>query len=235
MPSTQAITSENQLLAKLPRKDLDHFLARCESVQLAFADELGAPGMPIEHVYFPTDSFISLVMVIDDHSRLEVGLIGCEGMLGTPLMFGIQVASLYALVHGAGSALRMTAPTFTLELDHSPALHKRLQGYAYVLNNQFARMAACTRFHVVEQRLARLLLMTQDRARANHFRLTHEAMAYMLGVRRVGVTKAATALHKQNLISYSRGDITILDRNGLEAASCECYAAERTMYGRVLG
>ena len=91
MPAMQPITSENLLLAKLPRKDLEHFLDRCEQVDLAFAEELGAPGMPIEHVYFPTDSFISLVMVIDDHSRLEVGLIGCEGMLGTPLMFGIQV------------------------------------------------------------------------------------------------------------------------------------------------
>ncbi|BBP05260.1 Crp/Fnr family transcriptional regulator [Sulfuriferula plumbiphila] len=235
MPSTQPITSENHLLARLPRKDLEHFLARCESVHLTVADELGAPGMPIEHVYFPTDSFISLVMVIDDHSRLEVGLIGCEGMLGTPLMFGIKVASFYAVVQGAGSALRIATAAFSRELEHSAALHKRLQGYTYVLKNQFARMAACTRFHVVEQRLARLLLMIQDRARANHFHLTHEAMAHMLGVRRVGVTKAATALHRQNLISYSRGDITILDRNGLEAASCECYAAERSMYERVLG
>ena len=235
MPSTQPITSENFLLAKLPRKDLEHFLARCESVHLAFADELGAPGVPIEHVYFPTDSFISLVMVIDDHSRLEVGLIGCEGMLGTPLMFGIKVASFYAVVHGAGSALRIATTTFAQELERSAALQKRLQGYAYVLKNQFARMAACTRFHVVEQRLARLLLMTQDRARADHFHLTHEAMAHMLGVRRVGDTKAATALHRQNLISYSRGDFTILDRNGLEAVSCECYAAERSLYERILG
>ena len=129
----------------------------------------------------------------------------------------------------------MNTATFVHELEHSPALHKRLQGYAYVLKNQFARMAACTRFHVVKQRLARLLLMTQDRARADHFHLTHEAMAYMLGVRRVGITKAATALHRQGLISYSRGDITILDRNGLEAASCECYSAERSMYEHVLG
>lgn len=235
MPAMQPITSENRLLAKLPHKDLEHFLDRCEQVDLAFAEELGAPGMPIEHVYFPTDSFISLVMVIDDHSRLEVGLIGCEGMLGTPLMFGIQVGSFYAVVQGAGSALRMNTATFVHELEHSPALHKRLQGYAYVLKNQFARMAACTRFHVVKQRLARLLLMTQDRARADHFHLTHEAMAYMLGVRRVGITKAATALHRQGLISYSRGDITILDRNGLEAASCECYNAERSMYEHVLG
>ncbi|GBL47408.1 cAMP-binding protein [Sulfuriferula multivorans] len=229
------VTSENLLLAKLPRKDHEHFLARCESVHLDFGDELGVPGAPIEHVYFPIDSYISLVMVIDDHSYLEIGLIGCEGMLGTPLIFGIDVASFYAVAQGAGSALRMTTAAFARELEHSAALHRRLQCYAYVLKNQFARMAACTRFHVVEQRLARLLLMTRDRARADHFHLTHENMANMLGVRRVGITKAASELHRQNLISYRRGDITILDHHGLEAVACECYGAERSMYQSVLG
>lgn len=227
--------SENHLLAKLPRKDHEHFLARCESVHLNFEDEIDVPGAPIEHVYFPIDSYISLVMGIDDHSHLEIGLIGCEGMLGIPLIFGVEVASFYAVVQGAGSALRMTTAAFARELEHSAALHRRLQCYAYVLKNQFARMAACTRFHVVEQRLARLLLMTRDRARADHFHLTHENMANMLGVRRVGITKAASELHRQNLISYRRGDITILDHHGLETVACECYGAERSMYQSVLG
>ncbi|WP_413438782.1 Crp/Fnr family transcriptional regulator [Sulfuriferula sp. GW1] len=227
--------SENHLLAKLPRKDHEHFLARCESVHLEFGDELDVPGSPIEHVYFPIDSYISLVMVIDDHSHLEIGLVGCEGMLGTPLILGIDVASFYAVVQGSGSALRMSRAAFARELEQSAALHRRLQCYAYVLKNQFARMAACTRFHVVEQRLARLLLMTRDRAHADHFHLTHETMANMLGVRRVGITKAAAALHRQNLISYRRGDITILDHHGLEAVSCECYGAERSLYQSVLG
>lgn len=226
--------TENFLLAKLPRKDHEHFLARCEHVHLEFGDELDVPGSPIEHVYFPIDSYISLVMVIDDHSHLEIGLVGCEGMLGTPLILGIDVASFYAVVQGSGSALRMSRAAFARELEQSAALHRRLQCYAYVLKNQFARMAACTRFHVVEQRLARLLLMTRDRARADHFHLTHETMANMLGVRRVGITKAAAALHRQNLISYRRGDITILDHHGLEAVSCECYGAERNLYQSVL-
>jgi len=235
MPSTQYLSSRNRLLAKLPRHELDHFVAHSELVHLNCAEELEVPQAPIEHVYFPLDSFISLVMVIDSHSRLEVGLIGCEGMLGTSLLFGIKISPFYAVVQGAGAALRITAAAFAHELEQSTALHHRLQGYAYVLKNQFARMAACTRFHVVEQRLARLLLMTRDRAHADRFHLTHEAMALMLGVRRVGITKAATALHRQNLISYSRGDITILDHSGLEAVSCECYGAERSMYQSVLG
>ncbi len=229
------VPSENLLLAKLPHKDYDHFLARCESVHLGFGDELDVPGAPIEYVYFPIDGFISLVMMIDSNSYLEIGLVGYEGMLGTPLMFGVDVAAFSAVVQVTGSALRMPATTFTREIQHSIVLHQRLQAYAYVLNNQFARMAACTRFHVVEQRLARLLLMTRDRTHTENFHLTHETMAHMLGVRRVGITKAASALHRKNVISYRRGDITILDHKGLEATSCECYRAERTLYQRMLG
>jgi len=232
MPS---VTSENRLLSSLPDKDQEHLLARCESVHLDFGDELNVPGTPIEYVYFPVDSFISLVMMIDGHSHLEIGLVGWEGMLGTSLMFGVDVASFYAVVQGTGSALRMPATSFTREIRYSMVLHQRLQAYSYVLKNQFARMAACMRFHVVEQRLARLLLMTRDRACADSFHLTHESMAYMLGVRRVGITKAATALQRRNLISYRRGNITILDPHGLEAASCECYRAERMLYQSVLG
>jgi CRP-like cAMP-binding protein len=156
-------------------------------------------------------------------------------MLGITLMLEVDVAPFHALVQGAGPALRITALSFLHELEHSPALQMELKRYLYVSMSQIAQTAACTRFHVVEARLAQWLLMTHDRAYSDHFHVTHEIMAHMLGVRRVGITKAANSLLKQKLISYRRGDITILDRVGLEAASCECYRADKEIYERILG
>jgi CRP-like cAMP-binding protein len=225
----------NRLLATLPSKDLKHLLASCETVELNFADVLCAPGDPIRHAYFPTSSFISLVAPVDGYASLEVGMIGSEGMFGIGLMLGVDVSPLHALVQGGGSALRMTAKRFRRELEESPALQRVLNRYLYVLMSQLAQTAACSRFHVVEARLARSLLMTRDRTHSDQFYCTQDFLSHMLGVRRSGVTRAASSLQSRRLIAYSRGDITILNRRGLEAASCTCYRDDQETYARILG
>jgi len=209
-------------------------LANCESVDLVFADVLCLPGDRIQHVYFPTDSFISLVAPVDGYAGLEVGMVGSEGVFGVSLMLGVDVSPLHALVQGAGQALRMNATRFRRQLASSRALRQGLNRYTYVLISQLAQTAACTRFHIVEARLARWLSMTRDRAGSDEFYLTQEFLSHMLGVRRVGVTKAASSLQKHKLISYSRGVISILDRNGLEAAACGCYLADKKTYDKIM-
>lgn len=226
----------NRLLAVLPETDRLAFLARCEPVELQVGEVINEPGERIRDVYFPTNSFVSLVTPpAADHAGLEVWLVGNEGMVGTPLVLGVDVAELRTLVQGAGPAWRMTAAGLGDALRQSDALHRTLDRYLSVLMSQGAQMVACTRFHVVEARLARWLLMSQDRAHSDHFHVTHALLAAMLGVRRVGVTKAATALQQRDLIRYRRGAVTILDRPGLQAAACGCYGAMEALYQQLLG
>ena len=234
MPFTQSVPAANHLLAALPGKDRDRLLRHCETVELTIAETLYRAGEPIAQVYFPTGSFVSLVMPIDGGDHLEVGLVGTEGVLGITLILGVDAAPFHAVVQGAGPALRMTAAAFRAEREHSPALSQALKRYLYVSLSQLAQTSACNRFHVVEARLARWLLLSQDRAHADTFHVTHLFLAFMLGVRRVGITKAATSLQQQKIIRYHRGDITILDRAGLEAAACGCYRAGEDTYARVM-
>ncbi|WP_411728049.1 Crp/Fnr family transcriptional regulator [Methyloglobulus sp.] len=234
MTFTQAVPATNRLLDALLHKDREQLLANCEHIELIMGKVLYRAEEVIPHVYFPTGGFISLVAPVDS-KNLEVGLVGNEGILGITLMLGVDIAPFTALVLGAGSALRITASSFLRILEQSPALQRELKRYLYVTMSQLAQSAACTRFHLVEARLSRWLLMTQDRAHSDHIHITHVFLAYMLGIRRVGITKAANMLQQRNLISYQRGDITILDRVGLEATSCGCYRADKEIYEGILG
>jgi CRP-like cAMP-binding protein len=219
------VNSLNALLAALPRKSCQQFLSGLEPVTLGFGDVLYEPGEPIREVYFPEQCLVSLLTVVEGHRALEVGMVGREGMVGIPLALGIAVSPVRALVQGAGPALKMKTPRFHKELRGCPPLQSGLNRYVYAMMGQISQTAACNRFHMVEARLARWLLMTRDRMRSSEFRMTHEFLGHMLGVRRVGVTEAASALQRKDLIEYSRGDITILDDRGLEKAACSCYDA----------
>ena len=232
---TRRLPSEqNHLIERLPRTDRLRLLAVCEPVQLLLSDVLCEPGTPTRHVFFPTDGFISLVALIEGSPGVEVGLVGREGMLGVQLALGVPTTPLHALVQGSGAAWRVGARVFRQQLAHSPALQRGIHRYLYVLMSQLATSAACLRFHQIGPRLARWLLMSHDRAHADHFHVTQEFLAYMLGVRRVGITMAAGVLQRGGLIGYHRGDFTVLDRLGLEAAACGCYAADRKTYTAML-
>ncbi|HEY6641105.1 Crp/Fnr family transcriptional regulator [Povalibacter sp.] len=235
MTGSPRVTLSNRLLSVLPPQSRRRFLADCEGVELEFGAVICQPGDRIRHVYFPTQSFISLVTTLDDGARLEVGIVGNEGMLGTSLLLGVNASPHLALVQGAGAALKMSATAFMDALERHPPLRQQLNRYIHVLLSQLAQTAACTRYHLIEARLARWLLLTRDRAHGDRFNLTQEFLAYMLGVRRAGITSAASELHERGLISYVRGEITILDGEGLQRASCRCYQQGNRTYEQTLG
>ncbi|MYM23750.1 helix-turn-helix domain-containing protein [Duganella sp. FT135W] len=220
MPSRLA---NNRLLASLSDEDQQQLAARCEIVRVENGQLLSEAGQQMRYVYFPIDCLVSLLGVAQGRMTLEVGALGREGMLGASAVLGSEQAQVRAVVQRSGRAYRMDIGDFVTEFHRMEALQRLLHRYTDIMLAQAIQIAVCSRFHVLEARLARSLLITRDRLQSDKFHLTHEFLAHALGVRRVGVTKAASALQLQKLITYSRGNIEILDATGLEAASCHCY------------
>ncbi|MBK5356082.1 Crp/Fnr family transcriptional regulator [Pseudomonas sp. TH41] len=234
MPTVLPTQEGNCLIDSLSGREHNRILRHCEPVDLVYGSILSESDHPLRYLYFPLTGFISLVTTLECHRPLELGLIGNEGMLGATFALGVNAAPTRAVVQGAGRALRINATLLRQELHAYPGLLRALKRYLYVLIAQLSQNAACGHFHEIEPRLARWLLMAHDRAHADHVYLTHERLADMLGVRRSGVSIAAGALQQRQLIRYSRGQITILDRQGLEETACGCYDALIAVHARLL-
>ena len=225
--------AQNHLLSQLPPLVRSRILALSHSVALNLTEVLYPGGQAIDYVYFPLSGFISLVTLIDKKPAIEVGMVGSEGLLGARLALGVKVEPLRAVVQGAGVAWRLRRIDFIKELARNVSFKRLVLRYLNATMTQVTTSAACTRFHGISPRLARWLLMTHDRAHADSFRVTHEFLAYMLGVRRGGITIAASALQSRGVITYHRGQLTVLNRRRLEAAACSCYLADRRAFTSV--
>jgi CRP-like cAMP-binding protein len=235
MPGARQYLVPNRVLAGLPRKDYRRLLPVLEPVKLAFGQVLYESQDRIRYVYFPNDCFVSMLTGVDGGRSAEVGLIGSEGMIGLPVALGIAVSPFRAVVQGGGTAMRMKIADFRREFRESAALKRELFLFTHLLMIQIAQTAACNRFHRVTQRMARWMLMTSDRIKSSEFRITQEFLALMLGVRRVGVSVAASDLRKRKLMAYRRGTFTILDHRGLLAAACGCYEIVKDVYAQAQG
>ena len=221
---------KNRLLAALPQQDYQRLIRHLEPVSLALGQVLYEPGSPIRHVYFPENGVISLLAVVGPDKAAEVAVVGSEGVVGSSAILGLNVSQLRAVVQGEGTALRIESSRLRKELGTHGEWFRELFRFTNALMSQSAQTAACNRFHTVEARLARWLLATRDRTNSRHLHLTQKFLSIMLGVRRVGITGAAMNLQKLKLITYSRGNIQILDSVRLEAAACSCYGVVKEIY-----
>ncbi|HYW58885.1 MAG TPA: Crp/Fnr family transcriptional regulator [Xanthobacteraceae bacterium] len=224
----------NRLLAKLPRHELEAISPDLEPVQLVLRQVLHSPFEPIEHVFFVTRGVASLVNEPETGDIVEFATVGPEGMVGFPVFLGTKSVPSRAIMQVPGAAMRMKASDFERALGRTPTLHNLLLRYTMALLNQVAQTTACNRLHEVQERCARWLLQTHDRVDGDSFPLTHEFLSQMLGVHRPTVSVAASILQKAGLIDYTRGQVTIVDRKGLEAASCSCYRIIKEEYDRLL-
>jgi hypothetical protein len=229
LPNHQPVV--NKILASLPRSDYQRLLPELEEVALTEGEVVGEAGHAMRHVYFPANALLSLQTPVDQVDVFAVALLGREGMSNVACALGAQQAPFRTLVLGSGAALRMKTKLFLGEFRENEQLRSAVLRYVLSLTAQISENAACNRFHVIEQRLARWLLMIRDRLSSDHFHVTHEMMGQLLGVRRVGVTNAALALKQRCLIDYSRGALDIVDRVGLKQVACGCYPVAEGRHG----
>jgi CRP-like cAMP-binding protein len=222
------------LLAALPGSVQEQWLSQLEAVQMPLGEVLYESGATLSHVYFPTTAIVSLLYVMEDGASAEIAVVGNEGIVGISLFMGGGSTPSRAVVQSAGAGLRLKARALTDEFNRAgPVLHLLLR-YTQALITQMAQTAVCNRHHSLDQQLCRWLLLSLDRLQGDELVMTQELIANMLGVRREGVTESALKLQSAGLIRYARGHITVLDRAGLEARSCECYAAVKKEYDRLL-
>jgi CRP-like cAMP-binding protein len=231
--STQPEPKDNQLLAALPAADLQRWLPHLEVAELPLAQVVYEADGVQSHVYFPTTAIVSLLYVMESGASAEIAVVGNEGIVGIALFMGGESTPSRAVVQSAGIGFRMAAEVIQDEFKRAPVLHLLLR-YTQALITQMAQTAVCNRHHTLDQQLCRWLLLSLDRLTGNDLVMTQELIANMLGVRREGVTEAALNLQKAGLIRYSRGRIKVLDRPGLEARTCECYAVVKREYDRLL-
>jgi CRP-like cAMP-binding protein len=225
---------DNQLLAALPQAEWQRWQLQLEPVHLALGQVLYESGDTLGHVYFPTTAIVSLLYVMEDGASAEIAVVGREGMVGVSLFMGGESTTSRAVVQSAGEGFRLRAQQMKDEFNRAgPVLHLLLR-YTQALITQMAQTAVCNRHHTLDQQLCRWLLLSLDRLSGNQLVMTQELIANMLGVRREGVTESALKLQKAGLIKYARGHITVLDRPGLEKATCECYAVVKREYDRLL-
>jgi CRP-like cAMP-binding protein len=216
---------KNALLLNLPDKECESVYSQLVFVSLRTHDVLNEAGAPIQYAYFMNSGLASVLNVMQDGKSVEVGLAGKEGFVGVPLLVGFQSSPSRVIIQIEGSAFRLSAKALLKLLPLCPTLEKRLHRYSQVLGMQASQVAACNRLHEVDERLARWLLMSQDRIGTDLVPLTQEFLAHMLGTRRSSVTVAASILQKAGLIKYTRGHVNIVNRQALEEAACECYGA----------
>jgi CRP-like cAMP-binding protein len=228
-------TRQNQLLAQLPPAELAWMMPRLERVELASRQVLLRPEQVIDAVYFHESGWTSIIQLLSDGGAAEVGHAGREGMVGLPLLFGVNTSAVESMVQAPGTALRMGANEFRMALERCPAFRALLLRYALAFNEEVAQTAACNGRHVLEQRLARWILMAHDRSDSDDFPMTQDFMAMMLCVHRPGVTAAIGRLQRGGHIRAERGRITVTDRKGLEEAVCECYGMVRSRFEALLG
>jgi len=233
-PSAGQSPRQNQLLAALPAADYERLLPHLELVPLPLGWAVYESGDAQGYVYFPTNSIVSLLYVMEDGSSAEIAVVGHEGVVGIALFMGGETTPSRAVVQSAGYGYRLRASVLKTEFGQAGELQHLLLRYTQALITQMAQTAVCNRHHALEQQLCRWLLLSLDRLPSNELTMTQELIANMLGVRREGVTEAAGHLQAAGLIHYSRGKITVLDRPKLEAQVCECYAVVKREYGRLL-
>jgi CRP-like cAMP-binding protein len=229
------VSGKNRLLAALPRDDYDRLGPHLEKVSLPLKEILYESNGPIPHVFFPLNGVVSLVIIMEGDFTLEVGTIGNEGMVGTPVFLGSESSPTRAISQVPGEALRMETKVFQEEMKRGGPLNGLVQRYTQAMINQISQSTVCNHRHSVEKRMCRWLLMSHDRVGTDEFPLTQEFLSQMLGVRRPTVSAVAGILQKAGLLTYHRGRMIILDRKGLEAASCECYQVVREELDRLLG